>query len=41
MDGFGVNTFVWVNKQGKRKYVKYHFLGQAGKEVVDRLRRPG
>ena len=37
MDGFGVNTFVWVNKQGKRKYVKYHFLGQAGKEVVDRF----
>lgn len=37
MDGFGVNTFVWVNKCGRRRFVKYHFLGQCGKDVVDRF----
>ena len=25
MDGFGVNTFVWVNGKGERFYVKYRF----------------
>ena len=37
MDGFGVNTFVWVNQQGQRRFVKYHFLGQEGREVIDRF----
>lgn len=37
MDGFGVNTFVWRNKAGKRRFVKYHFLCQKPKEVVDRF----
>lgn len=37
MDGFGVNTFVWRNKEGKRHFVKYHFLCQEEKEVVDRF----
>ena len=37
MDGFGVNTFVWQNKEGKRHFVKYHFLCQEEKEVVDRF----
>ncbi len=37
MDGFGVNTFVWRNKEGKRRFVKYHFLCQKEKEVVDRF----
>lgn len=36
MDGFGVNTFVWVNKFGKRRYVKYHFIGQEGYDSIDR-----
>lgn len=36
MDGFGVNTFVWVNKEGKRRYVKYHFLTQDKKDIIDR-----
>lgn len=36
MDGFGVNTFVWVNECGERHYVKYHFLGQEGQEVITR-----
>jgi catalase len=25
MNGFGVHTFKWVNKEGKRFYVKYHW----------------
>lgn len=36
MDGFGVNTFVWVNKAGKRLFVKYHFLGQEPRDIIDR-----
>ena len=36
MDGFGVHTFIWKNAQGKRCYVKYHFLGQEDREVIDR-----
>ncbi|MDO4292803.1 MAG: catalase [Eubacteriales bacterium] len=36
MDGFGVNTFVWVNKEGKRFFVKYHFLGQEPRDIIDR-----
>lgn len=36
MDGFGVNTFVWVNKEGRRRFVKYHFLGQEPRDVIDR-----
>lgn len=36
MDGFGVNTFVWVNKDGQRRFVKYHFLTHEKREVIDR-----
>ena len=36
MDGFGVNTFVWVNRDGKRHYVKYHFLCQEEMDHIDR-----
>jgi len=25
-EGFGVNTYVWVNAEGKARYVKYHLL---------------
>jgi len=25
MEGFGVNTYVWVNEKGKAVYVKYHW----------------
>ncbi|MDO5291478.1 MAG: catalase [bacterium] len=37
MDGFGVNTFVWVNKQGKRVFIKYHFKTRQGLETINRL----
>ena len=30
MQGFGVNTFVLVNKQGKRHFVKFHWIPHLG-----------
>ncbi len=30
MQGFGVNTYKWVNAQGETHLVKYHFLPQQG-----------
>ena len=37
INGYGINTFVWVNADGKRVYVKYHWLTQQGLETIDRL----
>ncbi|MEG1981713.1 MAG: catalase [Clostridia bacterium] len=36
VDGFGVNTYVWVNKNNERKYIKYHFKTQQGIKTIDR-----
>ena len=36
MDGFGVNTFVWVNEKGERFYVKYRFAAQEPFDIIDR-----
>jgi catalase len=36
MEGFGVNTYIWVNKEGKAVYVKYHWKPLAGIETIDR-----
>jgi catalase len=36
MEGFGVNTYIWVNAQGKAVYVKYHWKPKAGLETIDR-----
>lgn len=36
IDGFGVNTYVWVNSKGKRRYVKYHWKTMQGIETIDR-----
>lgn len=36
IDGFGVNTYVWVNSRGKRRYVKYHWKTMQGVETIDR-----
>lgn len=36
MRGFGINTFVWVNAEGRRRYVKYHWIPLAGEEYLDR-----
>lgn len=35
MRGFGVNTFVWVNRAGERRYVKYHWIPLAGERCID------
>jgi len=36
MEGFGVNTYVWVNTEGKALLVKYHWKPAAGIETIDR-----
>ena len=36
MEGFGVNTYKWVNKEGKEVYVKYHWKPAAGVHPIDR-----
>ena len=34
IEGFGVNTFVWVNSKGKRTYIKYHWKPTAGVKCI-------
>jgi catalase len=36
MEGFGVNTYVWVNPKGKAVYVKYHWKPKLGVQSLDR-----
>jgi catalase len=36
MEGFGVNTYKWVNALGKAVYVKYHWKSKDGVETIDR-----
>ncbi|MEW6066812.1 MAG: catalase [Nitrospirota bacterium] len=36
MEGFGVNTYKWVNDTGKVVYVKYHWKPKAKIETIDR-----
>jgi catalase len=36
MEGFGVNTFKWVNAEGKAVYVKYHWKPKLGVQTLDR-----
>lgn len=36
MDGFGVNTYVWVNSGGSHFYVKYHWKTLQGIETITR-----
>jgi catalase len=35
-EGFGVNTYVWVNAEGKAVYVKYHWKPKWGVHNLDR-----
>jgi catalase len=35
-EGFGVNTYVWVNAKGKAVYVKYHWKPTLGVQNLDR-----
>ncbi|WP_195575248.1 catalase [Paenibacillus sp. 1001270B_150601_E10] len=34
--GHSVNTYVWRNAQGVRRYVKYHWMPEAGLQYIDR-----
>ncbi|OIP92587.1 MAG: catalase [Syntrophaceae bacterium CG2_30_49_12] len=36
MEGFGVNTYMWVNAGGKAVYVKYHWKPKLGVHNLDR-----
>lgn len=36
IDGFGVNTYIWVNSKGERKLVKYHFKTKQGVKTISR-----
>lgn len=36
MEGFGVNTYKWVNDKGKAVYIKYHWKPTAGVHPIDR-----
>lgn len=36
MNGYGVNTFIWVNAAGTRRYIKYHWKSLQGVEVISR-----
>ncbi len=35
IDGFGVNTYIWVNKNGLRRFVKFHWKTQQGLQTID------
>jgi len=37
IEGFGVNTYIWVNNKGKGVYIKYHWKPAAGIETIDRF----
>lgn len=36
IEGFGVNTYVWVNEEGKRVFIKYHWIPLLGVKTIDR-----
>lgn len=36
MEGFGVNTYIWLNEKGKRVYVKYHWKPTLGIKTITR-----
>lgn len=36
IEGFGVNTYVWVCPKGKRRLIKYHWKPLLGVETLDR-----
>ena len=36
IEGFGVNTYVWVNKDGEQIYVKYHWKPVLGVRTITR-----
>lgn len=36
MNGYSVNTYVWVNAKGERRYIKYHWKSMQGIETISR-----
>ena len=36
VDGFGVNTYIWINAKGERCYIKYHWKTMQGIETITR-----
>ena len=37
VDGFGVNTYIWVNSSSVRHFVKFHWKTMQGVETIDRF----
>ena len=37
VEGFGVNTFIWVNRNSVRHFVKFHWKTKQGVETIDRF----
>lgn len=36
IEGFGVNTYVWINEKGHRVLIKYHWIPTLGVKTIDR-----
>lgn len=36
MNGYGVDTFIWVNAAGERRYIKYHWKSLQGVESISK-----
>ncbi|MEG1002865.1 catalase [Clostridium sp.] len=36
IEGFGVNTYVWINEEGKRVFIKYHWVPALGVKTINR-----
>ena len=37
VDGFGVNTYTWVNHDNETYYIKYHWKTQQGVQTINRM----
>lgn len=35
--GFGVNTFIWINSEGDRVFIKYHWVPVLGVKTISRV----
>lgn len=35
--GFGVNTFIWINNEGERVFIKYHWVPVLGVKTISRV----
>lgn len=37
IEGFGVNTYEWINREGRRSLIKYHWIPKCGVRTVNRF----